>query len=76
MDDGSTKDNTYEKALDWQSRYPHLVKAVHQENGGHGKNRRFSRAIFSYQTINIAFFYIKRNIRQSPKLPITFIDFI
>ena len=36
VDDGSTKDNTYEKALDWQSRYPHLVKAVHQENGGHG----------------------------------------
>lgn len=36
VDDGSTKDNTYEKALAWQERYPELVKAVHQENGGHG----------------------------------------
>ncbi len=36
VDDGSTKDNTLEKAQDWQSRYPTIVKAVHQENGGHG----------------------------------------
>ena len=36
VDDGSTKDNTLEKAQEWQSRYPNLVKAVHQENGGHG----------------------------------------
>lgn len=36
VDDGSTKDNTYEKALEWQTRYPTIVKAVHQENGGHG----------------------------------------
>jgi glycosyltransferase involved in cell wall biosynthesis len=37
VDDGSTKDDTYEKALAWQSRYPTIVKAVHQENGGHGR---------------------------------------
>ena len=36
VDDGSTKDNTYEKALAWQRDYPDIVKAVHQENGGHG----------------------------------------
>lgn len=36
VDDGSTKDNTFEKAKEWEDRYPHLVKAVHQENGGHG----------------------------------------
>lgn len=36
VDDGSTKDNTYEIAVQWQERYPHLVKAIHQENGGHG----------------------------------------
>lgn len=36
VDDGSTKDNTYEKALEWQARHPGIVKAVHQENGGHG----------------------------------------
>lgn len=36
VDDGSAKDNTYEKALAWQERYPGIVKAVHQENGGHG----------------------------------------
>lgn len=36
VDDGSTKDNTYEKAKDWQAKYPEIIKAVHQENGGHG----------------------------------------
>lgn len=36
VDDGSTKDNTWEKAQEWEARYPNLVKAVHQENGGHG----------------------------------------
>ena len=36
VDDGSTKDNTYEKAFEWQNRYPNIVEAVHQENGGHG----------------------------------------
>ena len=36
VDDGSAKDNTYEKALEWQARHPGIVKAVHQENGGHG----------------------------------------
>lgn len=36
VDDGSTKDNTLAKALEWQTRYPSIVEAVHQENGGHG----------------------------------------
>jgi len=36
VDDGSDKDDTLEKARDWERRYPTLVKAVHQENGGHG----------------------------------------
>lgn len=36
VDDGSTKDNTWEKAQEWEARYPHLIKAIHQENGGHG----------------------------------------
>lgn len=36
VDDGSTKDNTWEKAQEWQERYPHIVRAIHQENGGHG----------------------------------------
>lgn len=36
VDDGSTKDNTFQKAQQWQERYPGIVKAVHQENGGHG----------------------------------------
>ena len=36
VDDGSTKDDTLAKALAWQTRYPNIVKAVHQENGGHG----------------------------------------
>ena len=37
VDDGSTKDNTLEKAYGWRDRYPEIVKVVHQENGGHGK---------------------------------------
>lgn len=36
VDDGSTKDETPAKADEWAARYPALVKAVHQENGGHG----------------------------------------
>ena len=35
VDDGSTKDETPAKADEWAARYPSLIKAVHQENGGH-----------------------------------------
>ena len=35
VDDGST-DCTYEIGLELQETYPHIVKVVHQENGGHG----------------------------------------
>ena len=37
VDDGSTKDNTLEKAQEWHDRYPDIVDVVHQENGGHGR---------------------------------------
>lgn len=36
VDDGSQKDNTFEIAQKWERDYPQLVKAIHQENGGHG----------------------------------------
>lgn len=36
VDDGSAKDDTPAKADEWQERYPDLIKAVHQVNGGHG----------------------------------------
>ncbi len=36
VNDGSTKDNTAEKADAWEAKLPGIVKAVHQENGGHG----------------------------------------
>ncbi|MGI6216930.1 MAG: glycosyltransferase family 2 protein [Coriobacteriales bacterium] len=36
VDDGSTEDNTAEKADDWERRFPGAVRAIHQENGGHG----------------------------------------
>lgn len=36
VDDGST-DRTGEIADDYASRYPGIVRAVHQENGGHGE---------------------------------------
>ncbi|MBQ6395616.1 MAG: glycosyltransferase family 2 protein, partial [Atopobiaceae bacterium] len=36
VDDGSTKDETPAKVDEWAQRYPQIIKAVHQENGGHG----------------------------------------
>ena len=35
VDDGS-QDETAAKADEWEARYPGIVRAVHQENGGHG----------------------------------------
>lgn len=37
VDDGSTKDDTAAKADAWQERVPGIIRAVHQENGGHGQ---------------------------------------
>ena len=37
VDDGSTKDNTAEIADKYAAEYPSIIKAVHQENGGHGE---------------------------------------
>ena len=36
VDDGSTKDETPQKADEWAERYPEIIRAHHQENGGHG----------------------------------------
>ena len=36
VDDGSTKDDTLRIARDYEARYPTIVRALHQENGGHG----------------------------------------
>ena len=36
VDDGSTKDDTLAKARAWEERCPGIVRAVHQDNGGHG----------------------------------------
>ncbi len=37
VDDGSLKDDTAQKADAWASKYPSIIKAIHQENAGHGK---------------------------------------
>lgn len=37
VDDGSTKDNTAAIADEYQEKYPAIVRAIHQENGGHGE---------------------------------------
>lgn len=37
VDDGSKKDRTAQIADSYAARYPDIVKAVHQENGGHGE---------------------------------------
>jgi len=36
VNDGSTKDNTKEKADEWQAKFPNIIRAIHKENGGHG----------------------------------------
>ncbi len=36
VDDGSTKDNTLEIARRYEREYPGIVRAIHQENKGHG----------------------------------------
>lgn len=37
VDDGSAKDRTPEIADMYAARYPGIIKAIHQENGGHGE---------------------------------------
>ena len=37
VDDGSTKDNTPAICDEYAAKYPTIVKAIHQENGGHGE---------------------------------------
>lgn len=37
VDDGSTRDRTPQIADQYAAKYPGIVKAVHQENGGHGE---------------------------------------
>ncbi len=36
VDDGSQRDDTPRKADEWAAAHPGIIKAVHQENGGHG----------------------------------------
>ena len=37
VDDGSTKDRTPQIADEYAAKYPSIIKAIHQENGGHGE---------------------------------------
>ena len=37
VDDGSTKDDTPAKCDEWAAKHPDIVRAIHQENGGHGE---------------------------------------
>ena len=37
VDDGSQKDRTPQIADEYAAKYPDIIKAVHQENGGHGQ---------------------------------------
>jgi glycosyltransferase involved in cell wall biosynthesis len=37
VNDGSTKDNTAEISARYAAQYPDIVRAIHQENGGHGE---------------------------------------
>ena len=37
VDDGSTKDSTPQKCDEWAAKYPDIIRAIHQPNGGHGE---------------------------------------
>ena len=37
VDDGSTKDDTPAKCDAWAEQHPDIIRAIHQENGGHGE---------------------------------------
>ena len=37
IDDGSAKDDTLSIAREYETRYPGICRAIHQENGGHGE---------------------------------------
>ena len=37
IDDGSTKDNTFEIAKEYERKFPTICRALHQVNGGHGE---------------------------------------
>ena len=37
VDDGSTKDDTPAKCDAWAAKHPDIIRAIHQENGGHGE---------------------------------------
>ncbi len=52
VDDGST-DSTADIADDYAKRYPDIVRAVHQENGGHGEavNRGLAEATGKYYKV-------------------------
>ena len=52
VDDGSTKDHTAQIADEYEARYPGICRAIHQENGGHG--RRPSMRDFALQPVFIS----------------------
>ena len=37
VDDGSTRDDTPAKCDAWVEKHPNIIRAIHQENGGHGE---------------------------------------
>ena len=53
IDDGSTKDNTAEICDSYAEKYPTIVKAIHQENGGHGEgvNQGLAHATGTYYKV-------------------------
>lgn len=50
VDDGSTKDDTAKICDDFASRYPSIITAIHQPNGGHGQavNTGIKNAVGKY----------------------------
>ena len=53
VDDGSTKDDTPAICDKYAAEYPTIIKAVHQENGGHGEgvNQGLRRASGMYYKV-------------------------
>ena len=79
VDDGSTKDDTPAKCDAWVERHPDIIRAIHQENGGHGEgvNQGIRHAQGLYYTVvdsddwldTAALAKVMEKLREFSKLP-------
>ena len=71
VDDGSTKDETPAICDRYQERYPGIVRAIHQENGGHGEgvNQGIRNAQGVYYKVAVCYTHLWAERRSRLSLP-------